>query len=513
MLHKSLFEYMLRKKKTQIRAVLLTALMIGSLFAVAAPAYADHSSSVDGEFVDVDENVSVWDRSVLPLRADTSNAETEIDALPDVWIEQGDDKLHVERDSVGVFGAGDTVAFDFERRSGAQTRGLGLEDDRVQIHAIKLDDGVSTQQMPQTDAQLRTLLTSEEANERTEITEVDASDVTVEGGEFSFEHTFDESGMYLVTVSVTEKDGEGIMTEDGDVVGVDGQVNVVGAEGVAVQQASASLEDAESNPYEAGDDIDLTFDSGLDADDGVTHAVAVYNEETFANGEFTVVVPDDLDGDTTLDDLTVRHSIGTVDGVSDFEEVDRLGASAGMISGSGQFGLDTVLSYFLSQLDQPSPTFEPGDENLNASATGLSSDDSVETLTVGTLDSWEDGEYRWVYVAIGDDSDEFSTATGTFDIGDEKSDDEDGEKPDCPENGDESDCPPGDDDEKGDDEKGDDKDGDERDEDDGDENGDGDERDDEDDEDGEDEDSVPGFGAVVALVALLAAALIASRRS
>ena len=412
-----------------ILPLFLVLLMIGSPIATAVGAGAGPS---DSETVTVKDNVDAWEFSPIPLQASTDNAATVVDELPTVFIKQGTPETRLPRDSVGVFDAGTTVDFSFEKRSGINVDGLGISDDSVQIHRVRLEEEVSSDDaedldrddVPDTVGELREMLTEERVNSNATFKNITPDSLNEDEygkeGEFSFSEEFTQSGQYLVMVTQTDNtNDDGIVIDEntGNLSRIDGQVSIVGMEAVSVQEAAASAE--LQNDPEPGDDLEFDVEANLDLGEETNHMIAVYNEKTFSSDQMTITVPDSIDNETDASDVTVESDIGYVNGVSNVsEDVTVAGRTFESEDGNntGQFSVVNIVSDIADRANTSEPEINEGEVILNASATGVMAEDSA-TITVETLDSWEESdEYRFIYIASGDNTQTFSSDTGTIEI-------------------------------------------------------------------------------------------------
>ncbi len=211
-------------------------------------------------------------------------------------------------------------------------------------------------------------------------------------------------------------------------VSVDGNVTVVGVEQTLVQESPSTV-DATSDDITAGDNVSLDIETELE-DDSVTHAVLLLDEDELQQRTSTVRVTGEIDENFSEDQVTVENSFDGVNGVSSADDDATLtgedSTAAGAMPSAGLIGL---FGFVLSEASPDST----GDDVMHASATTVS-DTSDTTVDVETLDSWPNGTYTYVHVAVGEDSNDINSATGTVtlsqsnetDSGDDDDDSDDG---------------------------------------------------------------------------------------
>ncbi|MDS0221656.1 PGF-CTERM sorting domain-containing protein [Haloarcula sp. S1AR25-5A] len=363
----------------------------------------------DGQTTAITENVDVWERSLLPLRA-TSPGPTTI-AAPETYIniesaQTGD--IPLNRDQYTIHQAGESVALRFESTTGAGTSAVA--GDEAQLLAVKLSDSPDAAGF--SDGSVRTDLASIFTNDST-VDSVELLD-DAEGvgsiddnGALAASYTPESSGAYGF-VLVTVDDGQGLSVSNNN-VSADGNVTVVGIEQTLVQE-SASTVDTTDN-VTAGDNATLDIETDLE-DDSATHAVLLFNEDEIQQQTSTVRVTGDLDEDFSEDQVTVENSfdgvngVSTTDGDASFTGTDS--TATGAMPAAGMLGL---FGFVLSEAS-PNTT---GDNVMHASAT-TTSDSPDTTVAVETLDSWPNGTYTYVHIAVGDDSNQINSDTGTISL-------------------------------------------------------------------------------------------------
>jgi len=423
-----------------ILALLLTLVMIGSPIATTVGA-AQIDADATNSTVTVKEtpNVDVWEFAGEPLRADTSNADTVVDIPSSLSaVNKSDNTEQTVRTTHprnrGVFTAGTTVDFTFRSTSAAPTPNatLNLTSDTTQVHVARLEedlseDNVDNANRPDTLGELRDNLTNENVNQNASFRNItgQVNLANVNATPFSFDYTFDESGMYAVMVSRHEAGQQGfnVTDEDRDNFGnisVESNVLIGAVEGVAVQETQATVNNEPSDPA-PGDSLTFDVSSGLSGSN-INHSVVVYKESTFTGSSVSAGYPgtNSIDESTSLSEFNYTWSIGTVNGVSNIsDEVSVLGRTAttdGMLNQRGPTDVTDIVSEIADELNTSEPEGDTGDTTLNASMTAQI-DNSDTEITVETFGNWTEGDYRYIYVAsTGENSQEFSTTNGTINL-------------------------------------------------------------------------------------------------
>ncbi|EMA30495.1 hypothetical protein C444_09952 [Haloarcula japonica DSM 6131] len=353
------------------------------------------------------ENVDVWERSLLPLRT-SSTGPTTI-AAPETYIniesaQTGDVPLN--REEYTIHETGESVDLTFESTTGAGT--TGLAGDEAQLLAVRLSESPSSAGF--SEGSVRTDLASifrnnSNANSVELLDDAEGVGSIDDNGMLETSYTPESGGAYGF-ILVTVDDGQGLSVSDNN-VSADGNVTVVGVEQTLVQE-SASTVDAPSDNITAGDNVSLDIETELD-DDSVTHAVLVLDEDELQQRTSTVRVTGEIGENFSEDQVTVENSFDGVNGVSSTDDdatfTDMDTTTAGAMPSAGLVGL---FGFVLSEASPDST----GDDVMHASATTVS-DAPDTTVDVETLDSWPNGTYTYVHIAIGEDSDEINSATGT----------------------------------------------------------------------------------------------------
>ncbi|WP_229380437.1 PGF-CTERM sorting domain-containing protein [Haloarcula marismortui] len=358
------------------------------------------------------ENVDVWERSLLPLRT-SSTGPTAI-AAPETYIniesaQTGDVPLN--RDEYTIHETGESVDLTFESTTGAGT--TGLAGDEAQLLAVRLSEGPESAGF--SEGSVRTDLASiftndSNANSVELLDDAEGVDSIDDNGVLETSYTPDSGGAYGF-ILVTVDDGQGLSVSDNN-VSTDGNVTVVGVEQTIVQESPSTVETT-ADDVAAGDNVSLDIETELE-DDAVTHAVLLFDEDELQQRTSTVRVTGDIDENFSEDQVTVENSFDGVNGVSSMDDDATFsGGDSTTVGAMPSAGLIGLFGFVLSEASPDST----GDDMMQASATTVS-DAADTTVDVETLDSWSNGTYTYVHVAVGEDSNEISSTTGTVTLSD-----------------------------------------------------------------------------------------------
>jgi len=423
-------------KTTTLKYTVICAITV--MLMLAAPLSVTSAAAMpvdEGQTTAITENVDVWERSLLPLRT-SSEGPTTITA-PQTYIniesaQTGDVPLN--REQYTIHETDEPIDITFESTIGAGTSAVA--GDEAQLLAVKLSDSPDAAGF--SDGSVRTdlasIFTNDSSARSVELLD-DAEGVGSidDNGALETSYTPDSGGAYGF-ILVTVDDGQGLSVSDNN-VSTDGNVTVVGVEQTLVQE-SASTVDATSDDIAAGDNVSLDIETELE-DDSVTHAVLLFDEDELQQGTSTVRVTGDIDEDFSEEQVTVENSFDGVNGVSTTDGDATLtgedSTTAGAMPSAGLIGL---FGFVLSEASPEST----GDDVMHASATTVS-DSPDTTVAVETLDSWPNGTYTYVHIAVGEDSNEINSDTGTVTLAqsDETDSDDDSEGTDDGSDSDDSD--------------------------------------------------------------------------
>ncbi|WP_137681830.1 PGF-CTERM sorting domain-containing protein [Haloarcula mannanilytica] len=378
------------------------ALVLASPLAVSSTAGA--TPVAESQSISVSDNISVWERSPLTLRT-TSEGPTTIVA-PQTFINvesaaTGD--LPLNKRTVTIHERNEPINMSFEPRVGAGTRSLA--GDEAQLLAVKLDRAPTTGGANVSNVSPGDILANNSDITSEELLD-DAEGVGTinEDGELHASYTPESGGVYGF-VLVTVDDGAGLSVSDGN-VSVDGDVTVVGVE-QAVVQDNASTAARTQNPVNPGDNVTLDIDTEME-NESVVHAVMLVRQGELQRQSSTVTVSGDLNENFSSDQISVENSF---DGVSGVATVGNDTGVAGINLSENQsippLGVQGLFGMVITDAES-----DTDGDVIHASATVVE-DDPDASVTVQTLDSWPNGAYQYVHVAVGTESGTINSDTGT----------------------------------------------------------------------------------------------------
>ena len=369
--------------------------------------------------LDATDEVKIWERAIFPLRADPDDAAFTVDnAAWDAELE-GVARKSLQKDEVGVYEINDKITLTFDDSRAVANKQLAGEP--VQLVAARLEaDRSATLDSFSTLDDLKTLLTQQNANDNASFEVVKNANLDSDG-ERTFSYTPTEPGQYLLFV-VTTANGS-LSATGGDLSMSGDNVTVVGVDGIAVRRGAPSVK-ADKQKYKKGDDVTFTVDtkSTVQTAGNVSHAILLYDEDTYTDAEFNLVADDHLTADFDVsENVTLEHSIDSVNGEQRaVDGVTAFGFSAGPGTSSGSNSLDSVLN-FLVQNSNLSASLKPKTTStdtteLDASMTAVNGT-AKETIVVETRSDWRAACYRWIHVATDDTGTELASKTGTVGVG------------------------------------------------------------------------------------------------
>lgn len=429
--------------------LVLSATVPGVVAGIGVPPDGQHAA-LDGpteDFVSADtflnasQNVSVWERAALPLRVQTDNAVTTVEGPTTLIYTDDTGEAPLNKDTFGVFETGSTITLEFDRRTGAGTD--QFDGEQVQLVAARVADAPDTSDVNTSDEQnisaseaLDRLLaqnrSAEQVNRNFSFTLADTG--TIDNGAVTTSFTPDDPGTYAFMLvasdsggAVSVSNGNASLSEDARILGVDA---------TRVQAASASATPTDST-VDPGENVTFGLESNL-GDQPTNHTVLLYNESVLSQQETTIVVDGDietivddgLNGNFSSDNVTIEHSVQSVDGVSQLDAGTQvMGVDLTDRSERRSVSLQSLIDRLANESgEEPPETVATGDTVLNASISAVRSDNGTATVDVGTGENWTTGTYEYVYIATTDDPDEFSTDKGTVTVG-EVSEPEPGPEP------------------------------------------------------------------------------------
>ncbi|WP_252699765.1 PKD domain-containing protein [Natronosalvus vescus] len=388
--------------------------------AIGATPMANSTSIDDDERITITDQVSVWDRSAVTLRADSSaEGAVSVDFLAD--LKAPDDEYYSSfRQNLTVFKQGKTVPVHFD--TNVQSSSSFDENDEVQILTAKLHDDADVGALPMSNGDLSDAFTQENLdnlNENVSFSLEPKKKALDEDGELTYQFEDEGAGMYALFVAT----GDGLSVDDNDLEIID-DTTIVGVEHLAVQENPSEVT-VDDDGVLPGDTV--TFDAeATDLEGEIDHTVILYDEETYL--DFVINITDQIDGDFSASDIVIEHDIESINGVQSLEDdVSFLGMDIGAQSVSGVTHVGDIISFITSEagdavdadIDGPQ-TKATGDVVLNASSTAIADAGTTAEIDVETFGNWSEGDYRWVHVATGDSSDAFQTNTGTISLEEEK---------------------------------------------------------------------------------------------
>ena len=249
-------------------------------------------------------------------------------------------------------------------------------------------------------------------------------------GETSFTADFGE-GYHIIFASVRQDANAGYQVDSERNISIDGDVVIVGVEGVAVQKDKASVDNISPGNPNPGDTIDFDIDtsSAFDSNADVTHTVALYEKGTFEDSRVDIVTNESKFGPNfnLSNGSQVEHSIESATGVADVEdgiEINGVDLSDGRVARSVGMGaiIDQIAEDFTTNDPQTDPIVQGGSsssktEEIFASVRAVSGKNPDTTVSVETFENFSTVEYQYiVYSQLDNDATKFSTASGTVTI-------------------------------------------------------------------------------------------------
>ncbi|WP_434531452.1 PGF-CTERM sorting domain-containing protein [Haloarcula sp. NS06] len=361
----------------------------------------------ESQSVSVTENVDVWERSPLTLRTTSEGPTTIVAPRTFINVESaatGD--LPLNKRTLTVHERNESINMSFEPRIGAGTRALA--GDEAQLLAVKLDEAPTTEGANTSDISgslgdifaNNSNLTSAEL-----LDDADSVGAISDEGELNASYTPESGGVYAFVLVTVDSGEEGLSVSDGN-VSVNGKVTVVGVEQALVQDNASTVKPTQ-NPVNPGDNVTLDVATEM-ADENVTHAVMLVRQGELQRQSSTVTVSGKLNESFSQDQITVENSFDSVSGVATVG--DNTGI-AGLNLSENQsipaIGVQGIFGTVVSEAEA-----DADGDVIHASATVVSAD-SDGNVTVQTLDSWPNGAYQYVHVAVGTESGTVNSDTGT----------------------------------------------------------------------------------------------------
>ena len=414
-------------------AIMLLAPIAGVAGASGGAGMTADASSTDhheDEFHEINENIEVWERSVLPLRTDTSadDSITVQNLLLDAKTTQ-DGPEFANRDSLSVYKTGTSVDLSFDGSGLAADTSQFNNDDDIQLLSAHLqenatEDDVNVSDLPTSGQELMDELSAENLENLNEnvsfsLDEDLNEDLNVEDGKLDTTVTPDESGLHMYVLAT----GDGFAVDDDDLSIVD-HTKIIGVEQLVAQDSPSDVDVTDS--AEPGDTI--SFDvAATEWEGNTTHSVVLYDEDTFTSSGMIINVTEDISTNLSSEDVTIEHDIGEINGVQNVSEnLSAFGQTFEERNSAGILQAADVISFLANETDlddSEGPETDPGDDVLNASSAIVQADENETTVEIETFGNWTEDDYRWIHTAAGSSSDQIQMNTDTITI--EEADDDD----------------------------------------------------------------------------------------
>ncbi len=385
------------------------------------------ADSTDGDYDNVHEtdndNVSVWDRTPLPLRADTSDGATVVDNQ-NLRINNWDgNEAPLGYEELAIYNASDDISIDFDDVTGASLDQYEGQNATVIAGQLSPDvDDPSLTDVPSTVDEFQELFGEErleEVNDNVTFKEIDSKTVDADGFETAFkpdDHFDDGVGQYVVLVAV-EDEAPGLEVVDGD-LDPQGHSIIAGVEGILAQSSPSSVS---VDAGDLGDDVTFTIDDNLDDEEDIHHVVALYDKDKIAGEETTINITESPDEDnfSVEDHVIIESDIGHINGVADLEAemplADSLFADSKQ---TGTMAVPDILTFLDGDFEQDAPEFDGGNTTLDASIkTAVDPED--DEITLETFGNWSESDYQWVHLAATEDGSDFTSSADTISLEEE----------------------------------------------------------------------------------------------
>jgi PGF-pre-PGF domain-containing protein/PGF-CTERM protein len=335
----------------------------------------------------VSENLSEWQRSVLPLRANTAEATTEIRLLNSFVRVSGSD-IPLNKSNIPIYQNGTDVPVTFRDNRARQDV---LDAKPTQLVAVRTQNQALSELTG-----LGSVLASE--NSTKEIAGVE----TLEDGSSDYTFTPSRSGQYAVFAVAPSESGAEFIERNGSVVPT-GNMTIIGADLVLVQEGTSEAAVASPTSPKRGDALNVSVSATaapFEGQNDVQHLVLLYNQSEFIDQNVVVAQNGSL-VDTSIkgiDGGLISEGNVSIFGqrLSDVETTGRFSISAFLGSGAGE---GTYSGYNV----------------LNASASAVNGS-ATEQLNVQTLEDFDPGTYTYVHLAIDGSSGRLMAAKNTVSI-------------------------------------------------------------------------------------------------
>jgi hypothetical protein len=415
--------------------VVAATVPIGAAGVFGAEATEPRQAISGPDFVDASDDIEVWNRAALPLRVDPSTGDTRIKNLdPKVSISSLNvDRARLDKDELAIHDDETELRLRFQSKTFASTGEFGGQDVQLLAAHVEEDTQAARELLAArssiTASEALDLLTKQNLNSNVHFDLVEDYGTLNGNGELPngrYDLTDEDRGAGLYVFFVVQDydsgadswgvtDG-GFEETNGD-IDVTSKSRVLGIDTATVHQQEASAEPTEP-VYTAGEDI--TFDVDAEQDDGdVTHSIVLYDPNNFENRELIIEIDGDLDENIQADQVTTRREIEAVNGVAKIEGSPSVLGVGNLQDGrvSGVTDGAALVDFVAEQANSPTPISETTADpvTLDASVTVTRDSDEAQ-VTVETLPDWEPGNYKYVYLATGEDSSEITSTQGSIAI-------------------------------------------------------------------------------------------------
>lgn len=432
--------------------------------------------------INVTDELSVWERAVArPAVVDRSDAALTVDTPTSFVYDNTGENIKISTGQEAVFNTGDTVTFELEQKSGATTSNFAGDDFRVlvvrfdgnrdavetfldaqEVNVSEVEDAFEdvdgydnftdevdnqnqvsfglvrdffegTEQFEQfaesfaadqeiTVDRLFEALTSDEFLDLVSFKTVNAGEIS-SGGGATADVTLDEPSSYLLLGHV----GGDVYDAD-DERPVFNDTTVIAADAVTAQEAATDLTVQSTNgAVQLGNNVSVSAESNL-AGTNVSHATMVFDEGTLNDQFISANITSDISRDLRTEDVIVRSSIATVQGVANVQPNTQVsGTTLASERFSGTVNLSEQSTSFFDARNALVDGFDIRDQAggaaeftttddtvLNASVTAVGDQGATAQLTVETLETWSPGEYTVLHIATDQDTGHVSTARDTI---------------------------------------------------------------------------------------------------
>lgn len=412
----------------------------------------------DSQFIKASDSVSVWRNAPFPLRvnASASNGTVIENQQVTVFAQGQGAEVRLNKQQLAAFNPNEEIEMSFKSRFPITTRSFGNQE--VQLLAVKAGPNSSKTLLgsePTTSGIIDTLTNAKQS----ENVSFELEDVgNLRRGAITTSYDLSKSGPargpgQYVFLLVQDTEGEGFEVNDGS-LSVDGNARVIGMDVALVQAAEASATSTTENPM-PGDRVSFDVNSTFEHSN-VSHAVVMYNESQYTDAMTRIRVNGSLDRNFSTDQVQVTSTLVGVNGsVNVSEDVTVGGVTLGDGEVRTRVRFASLADWIVERANPgggppadagppedagppadagnskgggpPSDAGPPDDAGppsregqwLDASVTAINSQDGTKTVHVVTGDDWDNGTYRYIYLAQARGQNNLSTMTGTVELGNE----------------------------------------------------------------------------------------------